>query len=102
MTKQQYIEIEWITGRPQKGAAEDERNAQAAAELIFDESGVDYLEAQEAYDRIMRGNDYTSSPRETALIAIWEAAMTSANVALTEGWYSPNGGACTIRAWATK
>ncbi len=32
----------------------------------------------------------------TGLAALWKKAESAANIALTEGWHNPNGGACTI------
>lgn len=104
----QYISIAWTYGRPAEGADTDESRAQAAAEKVLDEGQgwpnligrVDYLEAMAAYDRHMSDEEYYRSTRDTALISIWEAAEAAANLVLTEGWYSPAGAHCVIRAWA--
>lgn len=103
MTK---IAIDWTHGRPNKGADEDEARAAAAAEAVLrafewrkgDPMEVDAYEAQEAFARHVSDEDFNRSPRETILIAAWEAAQSAADIALTDGWQNPNGASCTIRA----
>lgn len=103
MTK---IAIDWTHGRPNKGADEDEARAVAAAEGVLsafqwrqgDPMQIDAIEAQEAFARHISDEDYNRTPRETILIAAWEAAQSAADIALTAGWREPNGASCTIRA----
>lgn len=97
--KIQRISIEWDTGRPQTGADEDERRAAHVAEAILDALNVDYQAAQAAYDAQMDvDHDPDENDPQTALARVWSQAQSAANVALTEGWYNPNGAYCTIRA----
>lgn len=99
------IAIDWTNGRPRDGAEDDERRASAAAEAVLnafewrkgDPMKIDYGEAEAAYARHVSEEEYVRSPRETIMIAAWEAAQSAADIALTEGWHDPNGASCTIR-----
>lgn len=103
------IYVDWMHGRPSgaENPEQDEMRAIAAAEQILSAfewrkggpEQIDHLEAQAAYDRHMGEEEYLRSPRETTLIAAWEAAQRAADLALTEGWDKPGGASCTIRAW---
>lgn len=42
------ITIEWIYGRPEVGADQDEARAANAAEAVLDEARVDYADAEAA------------------------------------------------------
>jgi hypothetical protein len=85
---------------------DDRERAEAAALKVLDafewRSGqptqIDAAEAYEAYKRHTSDEDYNRSPRDTILIAAWEAAEKAADLALTDGWYNPNAAACTIAA----
>ena len=57
---------------------------------------VDPAEAYAAYQRHVSDDEYNRSPRDTILIAAWEAAEKAAGRALTEGWYNPDGASCAI------
>lgn len=100
------IRVDWTHGRPANGADNDETRAIAAAEQVLnafewrkgDPMTVDPIEAQAAYERHISEEEYNRSPRDTILIAAWEAAQSAADVALTDGWHDPNGAGCTIRA----
>ncbi len=107
----QYISIEWISGRPIHGAAEDEQRARAAAEAVLDAfvwgrgsapQHIDYVEAGRAYDHLMDiGASYRThcTPHSAMLTAAWVAAEGAANRALTAGWAKPGGASCVIQAW---
>lgn len=78
---------------------EDVERALAAARGVFaafewrkgDPMEIDPAEAHAAYARHISDEEYMRSPRETVLIAAWEAAQSAADVALTEGWHDPDG-----------
>jgi hypothetical protein len=77
---------------------DDRERAEAAALKVLDALQIDAAEAYEAYKHHTSDEDYNRSPRDTILIAAWEAAEKAADLALTDGWYNPNGAACTIAA----
>lgn len=99
------IAIEWTHGYPRDGGEQDERRAVSAAEAVFaafewrkgQPMEIDPAEAEAAYQRHMSEEEYLRSPRETILIAAWEAAQNAADRALTDGWHDPNGAGCVIR-----
>lgn len=57
---------------------------------------IDPAEAYAAFVRHMSAEDYNRTPRDTILIAAWEAAERAANAALTQGWYNPTGAICAL------
>jgi len=85
---------------------EDRERAEAAALKVLgafewrkgQQMQIEAEEAYAAYQRHMSDEDYLRSPRDTILIAAWEAAQHAADIALTEGWYNPNGAHCEISA----
>lgn len=89
------IAIEWICGRPIRGADEDEARAIAAAERVLDEAGVDYEAAETEYQR--QWIEFDDEAPMTGLASIWIKARQAADIALTEGWHNPGGGSCSIR-----
>lgn len=89
-----HIAIDWISGRPQRGAEDDERRAIEAAEASLAASGVPATQASADYRRqwLTLGDE----ARMTGAALAWIAAGEAANIALTEGWHDPNGAHCSI------
>lgn len=73
---------------------EDKDRAETAAFAVL--GNVDPAVAYAEYQRQFGELDGVDGM--TGLAALWEKAESAANVALTEGWHNPNGGACTISA----
>lgn len=92
-----FVQIEWITGRPQTGADEDEARAIAAAEAVFQREGVLPADAEadyrEQWERLDDEEPMTGAAR------VWIAARDAANLAATEGWHNPDGGSVTINCY---
>ena len=90
------ITVEWLYGRPQNGAEEDELRAAAAAEAVLDEAGVKYKVAERAYCQQYKlfGDE---GPMHGPARA-WIKATRAADQALTAGWDKPGTAACTISA----
>lgn len=91
-----YISIEWIHGRPHKGAEEDEARAAAAAEAVLDSARVDYAAAQAEYRR--QWEEFDDEAPMAGLARTWIEARTAADLALTRGWHNPDGASCSIVA----
>lgn len=77
-------------------SARPEDRARAAAAALRVLGDVDPAEAYAEYQRQFAVLDGIAGM--TGLAALWERAEAEANIALTEGWHNPNGGACTIYA----
>lgn len=90
------IAIDWDFGRPRTGAEDDEARASVAAEAVLNEAGVSYAQAEAEYRRQWEEMD---DAQMTGLALLWIQARTAANAALTEGWYQPDEGACSIRSY---
>jgi len=92
------LTIETMNGKASK---EDIERALAAAAAVLaafewkkgDPMKIDPGEAYAAYSRHISDEEYLRSPRDTILIAAWEAAQSAGDIALTEGWHDPNGDA---------
>lgn len=91
-----YIAIEWTRGRPNTGADQDEARASAAAEKVLDAAGVNYAEAEAEYRR--QWLEFDDEAPMSGLALTWIEAGLAANLALTEGWYNPDGASCSIVA----
>ena len=91
-----YIAIEWDFGRPYTGADEDEARASAAAECVLGAAGVDYTDAEDEYRRQLM--EFQSEAAMTGLALSWVDARNAAVIALTDGWYNPEGASCSITA----
>ena len=99
----QFLSIDWIDGKPQTGADEDEARAIKAAEAILDAAKADYMTAMHAYDVAIEAGASEGEFGDAAVALgaqVWADAQRAANSALTEGWYNPNGAFCTLRAYA--
>jgi len=88
------IGIEWMSGRPHKGAEQDEERAEAAALASLEAAGVTPEAAHAAYKAQWLEYD-DEAPMHGAALA-WIAARDAANLAATEGWHNPDGGHVTI------
>ena len=88
MTK---ISIDIIAGSASVQPEDRERAEAAALRVLGD---ADPAEAYDEYQRQFAVLDGIEGM--TGLAALWERAEAAANIALTEGWHNPNGGACTI------
>lgn len=71
---------------------EDRARAEKAALRVL--GNADPAEACAEYQRQFKALEGIEGM--TGLAALWERAEAEANIALTEGWHDPNGGACTI------
>ena len=95
-----YIAIDWLHGRPHKGAEDDEARAAAAAEAVLNAAGADYNEAEAEYRR--QWVKFDDEDLMTGLTLVWIEANKAADIALTEGWHKPEAH-CSIRAsWAPR
>lgn len=88
------IGIEWIHGRPNTGAEQDEERAEAAALASLELAGVTPEEAHAAYKAQWLEYD-DEGPMHGAALA-WIAAREAADMAATEGWDKPGGAAVSI------
>lgn len=91
-----YIAIEWIHGRPNTGADQDEARASASAEKVLDAAGVNYAEAEAEYQR--QWLEFDDEAPMTGLALNWIAARQAADIALTEGWHNTDSASCSIMA----
>ncbi len=73
---------------------EDRERAKAAALAVLGD--VDPAAAYAEFQRQFELLDGIEGM--TGLAALWERADSAANVALTDGWHNPDGGACSISA----
>jgi hypothetical protein len=92
------ISIRWIEGGRHASAA-DEARAIAAAEAALRAAGVSALEAAEAHEYSCRHASPSVDRALERLAEAWETATSAANVAATQGWHNPNGGAVELIAW---
>ena len=90
------IAIEWVCGRPSKGAEQDEERAAAAAEAVLDEAGVNYREAEAEYHH--QWLKYYDEQKMSGLALLWVKAREAADIDLTLGWHNPDGASCSIMA----
>lgn len=75
---------------------EDRDRARAAAARVLNHAG---LRAADAYAEYQRQWDEHQGPDLlTGVAAVWHKAEIAADVALTEGWITPDGASCTISA----
>lgn len=73
---------------------EDRERAEAAAMKVLGP-----VKPQEAYAEYQRQfGELDDEKGMTGLAALWIEARNAADLALTEGWYDPNGAACEILA----
>lgn len=68
--------------------------AETAALDYFRQQGVDPAEAQVAFRRHLEWE-----AEFAGIAATFAEAEAIANVALTKGWYSPDGASCEIEVW---
>lgn len=83
------IRIEWMHGRPNSGAEQDEERAEAAALASLERAGVPPSEAHAAYMAQWLQFDDEGPMHGPALA--WIEANKAANLAATEGWHNPDG-----------
>jgi hypothetical protein len=88
------IGIEWLHGRPHKGAEEDEARAEAAALDTLEKAGVTPEAAHAAYKAQWLEFDDEAPMHGDALA--WIKARQAADLAATENWHNPDGGSVTI------
>ncbi len=98
---EKMLQVEWMYGRPNSAtsALKDEERALAAAQKFLDDvcqtlntdisaiyrSFVAQTESMELFFDEIEG-----------LGALWVAAQSIADIALTEGWSDPNGASCYL------
>lgn len=88
------IGIEWITGRPMKGAEVDEERAEAAALAALKSLGVTPEAAHCAY--MTQWLEYDDEALMHGDALAWIKATQAADLAATEGWHNPDGGQVAI------
>jgi hypothetical protein len=90
------ISIRWIHGGNYANQA-DEARAIAAAEAALAAAGVtDHVAAEAAFDAAMESCEGAAG---NALAIAWQDATDAANIAATENWQYPEGGAVELFAW---
>ncbi len=91
-----HISIE-VTSGNSFVKSDDISRAGEAAENYFSEKDIDAMEAQSEYVR--QWAELDSEDGMTGLALDWIAARQAADIALTQGWASPDGASCDIEAW---
>lgn len=92
-----FISIEWIMGRPMKGAEEDEARAIVAAEAVFARAGVKPADGEAAYRA--QWAEFDDEAPMIGAARTWIEARDAANLAATEGWHNPDGAHVTINCY---
>ena len=90
------IRIDWIHGRPHRGAEDDEARASEAAGAVLASAGVEPTDGEAEYNR--QWAEYDDEAPMTGLARLWVEARDAANRALTAPWHNPGGASCSIRA----
>jgi hypothetical protein len=90
------IGIRWIHGGGYANQADEARAIKAAEASLAKARVRDHVAAQAAFDAAMERGEYAAG---NALAVAWQDATDAANVAATENWQYPEGGAVELFAW---
>ena len=89
------IGIRWIHGGNYANQADEARPIKAAEAALAKARVRDHVAAQAAFDAAMERGEYAAG---NALAVAWANATDAANIAATENWQCPEGGAVELFA----